>query len=53
MLDGFKDLLNAEQAIHLEMMSRGISFYICIIISGLTTILGYLVFKNKVKDKDK
>jgi hypothetical protein len=53
MLDGFKDLLNAEQAIHLEMMSRGISFYICIIISGLTTILGYLVFKNKIKDKDK
>lgn len=47
MLDGFKDLLEQEQAIHLEMMSRGISFYICIVISGLTTILGYLIFKNK------
>jgi hypothetical protein len=53
MLDGFKDILEAENAIHLEMMSRGISFYICIVISGLTTILGYLIFKNKGRVKDK
>ena len=47
MLDGFEDILTKEQAIHLEMMSRGISFYVCILICGLIMVLGYLFHREK------
>ncbi|MBO5609948.1 MAG: flippase-like domain-containing protein [Eubacterium sp.] len=47
MLDGFEDILTKEQSIHLEMMSRGISFYICILICGLIMVLGYLFRREK------
>ncbi len=53
MLDGFQDILTDEQAIHLEMMSRGISFYICIILCGLTMVLGYLFHKERGLKEEK
>ena len=46
LLDGFGDLLGSEHAIHLEMMSRGISFYTCIIICGVFILVDYLVHRN-------
>lgn len=49
MLDGFGDLLSSEQAIQLEMMSRGILFYSCIIICGVFILADYLIHRNKKK----
>lgn len=41
-IDGFADLMNYNDAIKLELLSRGISFYLCVIICGLIVVSGYL-----------
>ena len=43
MMDGFRGILNREQAIHLEMISRGISFYGCMILCGLIMLAAFLI----------
>ncbi len=52
MLDGFTDLLGAENAVILEMLSRGISFYLCVIFSGICTAVGYLMLRRREKRGD-
>ncbi|WP_081675289.1 lysylphosphatidylglycerol synthase transmembrane domain-containing protein [Butyrivibrio sp. LC3010] len=42
MIDGFSKIMTHEAALQLDMVSRGISFYFCVIISGLITLGGYL-----------
>ena len=53
MLDAFSGLsfLLAEDAFQLEMLSRGLSFYICVATSGIVTLLGYLVTRKREKGK--
>ncbi len=46
MLNGFSGLMDRQMAFHLEMLSRGMTFYICVSLSGLVTFAGYL-FKRK------
>ncbi len=43
MLHGFSDIMGHDLAFHLEMLSRSLTFYICVSISGLITFIGYLV----------
>ena len=43
MLDGFSGLMGYQDAFALEMLSRGITFYICVAVSGLITLGGYLL----------
>ena len=42
MIDGFSSIMAKDIAVQLDMISRGITFYICVTISGIFTLLGYL-----------
>ncbi len=51
MLNGFKKIMSESSAVNLELLGRGLSFYGCIIISGLGVIIKYaLVKKGKKHD---
>ncbi len=47
MLDGFRAILDAQQAIRLELLSRSLSFYCCILTCGIIVLSYYLVQKKK------
>lgn len=47
MLHGFSDLMGRDTAFHLEMLSRSLTFYICVSVSGLITFIGYILFKRR------
>ena len=47
MVDAFTDLMPFEDALHLEMLSRSISFYICVAVSGVIVLVGYLLQRNR------
>ncbi|MCR5153792.1 MAG: flippase-like domain-containing protein [Lachnospiraceae bacterium] len=47
MLDGFKDLMGRDMAFRLEMVSRGVSFYLCVLVCGLITLAGYMARKRR------
>ena len=47
MLQGFSDLMCRDMAFHLEMLSRSITFYICVTVSGLITFIGYIIKRRK------
>ena len=49
MLNGFSGLMDHDIAFHLEMLSRGMTFYVCVSVSGLITYIGYLVKRRKKK----
>ena len=40
-IDGFSRLMGEKMAYTVEMISRGITFYICVSISGIITLIGY------------
>lgn len=45
LIEGFQNIMSEMMAVHTEMLSRGCSFYICILISLLTVVFGY--FRKK------
>ena len=45
MIDGFTPVMGEQLACSVELISRGITFYICVAISGLITLAAY--FKSK------
>lgn len=47
MVDAFTGFIGLEDAIRLEMLSRGLSFYICVAVSGVVTLLGYLALRKR------
>jgi len=47
MLDGFTAITGREAAFELEMLSRAITFYICVAVSGIITLIGYLIKRRK------
>ena len=47
MLKGYKQLMTKGEAYRLEILSRGISFYVCMIISMVAVAIGYIVIKRK------
>ncbi len=49
MLDGLKDFMDESAAVNLELLSRGISFYICVVACGLATLVAYLVIRFRRK----
>lgn len=46
MIDGFTPVMGEEMAYSVELISRSITFYICVAISGLITLAGYIWRKN-------
>ena len=55
MVDAFSCLsfIAVEDAFALDMLSRGLSFYLCVAASGIVTLLGYALTHKKEKGKIK
>ena len=49
MLDGLSSIMSETAAVSVELVSRSFSFYICIIICGIITLMGYKSLKNRNK----
>ncbi len=47
MLDGFANLMPRETAVNLELLSRSLSFYICVVICGAATLIKYAVQRKR------
>lgn len=54
LLDGLRDMMSVTEATSMELASRGISFYSCVLISILIVAVGYisLIRKNKKVSKE-
>ena len=46
MIDGFSGIVGREGAVALEMLGRGLTFYICVTLSGIITLIGYILKKR-------
>ncbi len=52
MLQGYKQLMDRGSAYQLEILSRGLSFYVCIFVSLITVCIGYIVCtRNKTRER--
>ncbi len=49
MLDGYGGLMNREKSVHLEILARGLSFYGCVLLSGVVVLAGYLLLRRRAK----
>lgn len=49
LIDALNDVVGVGNYVNIELVSRGISFYACVLISGVMIAVGYLVFKKKNK----
>lgn len=50
MLNGFKLIMSADNAYNLELLSRSLSFYVCVIFCGVVALTKYLLQKRgKIK----
>ena len=47
MFDGFNEIMGESMAYSVELISRGFTFYLCVLVSGLITLIGYIVGRNK------
>ncbi|MBR4719736.1 MAG: flippase-like domain-containing protein [Lachnospiraceae bacterium] len=47
MIDGFTEIMGRETAFSSVMISRGITFYTCVAICGIITLIGYLYGRKK------
>ena len=45
LMDGFGQMMARESAVNLDLLSRAISFYSCILICGATVLVKYLILK--------
>lgn len=48
MIDGFRRMMSRQMAYHVEMISRGITFYICVSVCGIITLIGFLIKAKKI-----
>ena len=42
-----------EEAFRLDMLSRGLSFYLCVAVSGVITLLGYAALHRREHKKER
>lgn len=47
MLDAFNAIMDEGLAVKLELLSRSLSFYICILICGVTALVKYIMIRRK------
>lgn len=47
MLDGYRNMMDKELTYAVQVISRGLSFYCCILISGLAVLTGYLLLRRR------
>lgn len=53
MIDGFRQLMSDTAAAKLELLSRSLSFYICVMVSGLIVATGYFVCKKTDRKRER
>ncbi len=51
MLDGFTTIMNPDMAFQVELISRAITFYLCVLLCGLITLTGYILRRER-NDRD-
>lgn len=51
MLDGFRCMMEESQAVNLELLSRALSFYICVLICGISTVIYYLKVRKRGENR--
>ena len=49
LLDGFGAFFDEAEAVNLELISRGLSFYVCMIVSALTVLAGAVQILRRKK----
>lgn len=49
LIDALGGVLEIKNPVEIELVSRGISFYACVLISGVMIAVGYIVYKKKNK----
>ena len=47
MLDGFRSIMSESDAVNLELLSRSCSFYVCILLCGVSTLIYYRLLKKR------
>lgn len=47
MLDGFGNVMSQQAAVAFELLSRGLSFYVCIALCGITTLITYWLLRKR------
>lgn len=47
MLDGFRSIMSESEAVNLELLSRSCSFYVCIFLCGISTLVYYRLLKKR------
>ena len=45
MIDGFSSLMDEGQSANLELLSRGLSFYVCVLLCGIIVLIKYLIIR--------
>ena len=54
MLDGFQQMFSGGYAYQLQILSRGVSFYVCTLLSGLIVLIGFLSGKfQALREKER
>ncbi|MBO4235581.1 MAG: flippase-like domain-containing protein [Firmicutes bacterium] len=51
MIDGFGGLMDKGRVFRMEMLSRGVSFYFCVLVSGLIVLMAYIGLKEKERSQ--
>ena len=49
MVDGYTSLMDKDSAFSLQILTRGISFYSCILLSAIVCIVGYYLLRKRKK----
>lgn len=49
MLDGFGSMMSEADAVNLELLSRSLSFYLCVFICGISVLIRYFTIKKRGK----
>lgn len=47
MLDGYLNLMSRESAYQLQILVRGLSFYFCVLLSGVVVLIGYFRLRSE------
>ena len=47
MIDGFNSIMDRASAFSVELISRGMTFYVCVLLSGIITLIGYFAGRKK------
>ena len=53
MINGFEQLFEKSYAFELQIISRALSFYLCILLAGLIVLVSYLALKRRKKKETK